>query len=112
MKSNHKGGRGGLTKRWKLGVKVRTRETQLLSVLQVEANEQREATSSFVMIVSRRAAGNISRLLSSSKPSTSRTAVVAINGVSLLFLAETVEISLSLSLWSFCVRSDPKTGST
>lgn len=75
---------------WKLGVKVRTRVAQLLSVLQVEAKEQREATSSFVMIVSRRAAGNISRLLSKSQPSTSppplsRTTVVAINEVSLLF---------------------------
>lgn len=89
-------------------MKVRTRETQLLSVLQVEANEQREATSSFVMIVSRRAAGNISRLLSSSKPSTSRTAVVAINGVSLLFFAETVEISLSgVFVFDLIPKPDP-----
>jgi hypothetical protein len=77
-----------LTKMWKLGVKVRTRVTQLLSVLQVEANEQRDATSSFVIIVSKRAAGNRSRLLSPSQPSTSpppphTTVVVAINGVSL-----------------------------
>ena len=46
------------TRRWKEGMKERMCAAQALKTVQVEATEQMEDTSSFVMIVPSRAAGS------------------------------------------------------